>query len=233
MPDMKILVPFVFYASLAAAAAPPSEINAQYTITYSGMTIGHVSESFVRKGDRYTIQSVTRSEGILKSFVDDEFTAESTGRVNNQGLEPLSYVEHRAKDNKRDLRSDFDWGKGLMRTVIHGENSEVALPRQTQDRISMMYQFMNQKAFGETFVVSMADRRKIETYTYRLVEEVKLVTAIGDLDTLHYERVVNDPKETRADVWLARDRFNFPVRVVLDDPRRFRLDQAIVALDAR
>jgi hypothetical protein len=92
---------------------------------------------------------------------------------------------------------------------------------------------VNQKKFGETFVVPMADRRKIETYTYRLVEEVTLATPIGAFDTLHYERVVNDPKDTRADVWLARERFNFPVRVVFDDPRHFRLEQNVVALEAK
>ena len=42
-----------------------------------------------------------------------------------------------------------------------------------------------------------------------------------------------DPDEVRADVWLAKDRFNFPVRVVFDDPKRFRLEQTIVALDIR
>jgi hypothetical protein len=230
---VRLLAPLLFYSSLAAAAAPPTEVTAQYTITTSGMTIGHVSETFVRKGDSYSIQSVTRSEGILKTFVDDEFTAESTGRVGSQGLQPLSYAEHRAKDNKRDLRSEFDWDKGVMRTAIHGESSEVALPKETQDRISMMYQFMNQKKFGESFAVPMADRRKIETFTYRLVEEVKITTPIGPFDTLHYERVLNDPKDTRADVWLAKDRFNFPVRVVFDDPKRFRLEQNVVALDAK
>jgi Protein of unknown function (DUF3108) len=230
---VKLLAFLLLYASLAAAAAPPAEVNAQYTITTSGMTIGHVNETFVRKGDSYTIQSVTRSEGMLKMFVDDEFTAESAGRVGNHGLQPLSYSEHRAKDNKRDLRSEFDWDKGVMRTVLSGQNSEVALPRETQDRISMMYQFMNQAKLGDTFAVSMADRRKIETYTYRFVEEVKVPTAIGDFDTLHYERVVTDPKETRADVWLAKDRFNFPVRVVFDDPKRFRLEQTLVTLDTK
>ena len=229
---MKLFAVLLLYASLAGAA-PPVEINARYTITAGTMTIGNVSESFMRKGDSYTIQSVTRSEGLLKMFVDDEFTAESTGTVGAKGLQPLSYVEHRAKDSKRDLRSDFDWQKGVMRTVLHGENSEVALPRDTQDRISTMYQFTAMKNFGDTLVVSMADRRKIETYTYRLVEEVKLATPAGQFDTMHYERVVSDPKEIRTEVWLAKDRFNFPVRVVIDDPKRYRLEQTVVALESR
>ena len=229
---MKFLPVLLLFASLQATAQPV-EINAQYAITTSGMTIGHVNESFVRKGSSYTIQSVTRSEGVLKMFVDDEFTAESSGRVDAAGLRPLTYAEHRAKDNKRDLKSEFDWDKGVMRTVLHGENSQVALPRETQDRISMMYQFANMKKLGETLVVPMADRRRIELYTYRLVEQVKLSTPAGEFDTLHYERIANDPKDTRADVWLAKDHFNFPVRVVLDDPKRFRLEQTVVGLEAR
>ncbi|HXF78100.1 MAG TPA: DUF3108 domain-containing protein [Usitatibacter sp.] len=217
----------------AAAAAQPMEITARYGITNSGMTIGSVRETFVRRGDSYSIQSVTRSEGMLKMFVDDQITVESTGRVGLEGLQPLAYNEHREKDSKRDLRSEFDWAKGVMRTLLHGENTEVALPAETQDRISMMYQFVNMKAFGDTLVVPMADRRKVELFTYKLVDEGTIATPLGEFATRHYQRVVNNPKDTRADVWLAKDRYNFPVRIVLDDPKGFRLDQTIEALDTR
>ena len=217
-------------ASTLASAAPPQEIHAEYSVASSGLVIGHVNESFERKDDHYTIRSVTRSEGLLRMFVDDTFTAESTGSVGAHGLQPLTYSEHRGKDSQRDLRSDFDWNKGEMRTVLHGENSRAPLPRETQDRVSMMYQFTLMKDFGATLVVPMADRRKIETFTYRFVGEEKLSTPAGEFATRHYQRVVNDPKETRADVWLARDRSNFPVRVVYDDPKRFRLEQTIVSL---
>jgi len=229
---VKLLAALLLLSSLASAASP-AEISARYTITTGSMTIGNVSESYVRKGDSYTIQSVTRSEGVLKMFVDDEFTAESSGRVGAKGLLPSSYSEHRAKDNKRDLRSDFDWDKGVMRTVLHGESSEAALPVDTQDRISMMYQFTFMKKPDESFVLPMADRRKVEMQTYRFVEQVKLVTPAGQFDTLHYERVARDPNDIRAEVWLAKDRSNFPVRVVFDDPKRFRLEQTVVSLDIR
>jgi hypothetical protein len=217
----------------AAAAAPPMEISARYAITNSGMTIGSVKETFVRHGDSYSIQSVTRSEGVLKMFVDDQITVESTGRVGNEGLQPLAYNEHREKDTKRDLKSEFDWTRGVMRTLLHGENTEVALPAETQDRISMMYQFMNMKQFGQTLVVPMADRRKVEFFTYKLVDEGTIATPAGEFATRHYQRIVNNPKDTRADVWLAKERYNFPVRIILDDPKGFRLEQTIEALDTR
>ena len=48
-----------------------------------------------------------------------------------------------------------------------------------------------------------------------------------------FERVVSEPDENRASVWLARDRFNLPVRVVFDDPKGLRLEQTLVALQTR
>ena len=216
-----------------AATAQPMEISARYGITNSGMTVGSVKETFVRHGDSYSIQSITRSEGVLKMFVDDQITVESTGRVGVAGLQPFAYNEHREKDSRRDLRSEFDWKNGVMRTSLHGESTEVALPAETQDRISMMYQFMNMKQFGETLVVPMADRRKVEFFTYKLVDEGTIATPAGEFATRHYQRVVNNPKDTKADVWLAKDRYNFPVRIVLDDPKGFRLEQTIEALDTR
>ena len=214
----------------AAAFAQPSEIAAEYRVINTGMTIGSIKEVFARKGDRYTIQSVTRSEGMLKALLDDQITVESAGRVGADGLQPLEYSEHRLKDPKRDLKSTFDWGKGVMRTVLHDEPTETKLPPGTQDRISVMYQFTHMRSFGETLVMPISERRKIETHVYRYVGDEKLETPMGTFDTRHYQRVIGDPKDTRADVWLAKDRSNFPVRAIFDDPKGFRLEQTVVSL---
>jgi hypothetical protein len=36
-----------------------------------------------------------------------------------------------------------------------------------------------------------------------------------------------------VDVWLAKDKYNFPVRVIFDEPRRFKLEQSLAALAAK
>ena len=220
-------------AASAPAFAAPLEIAAEYRLTTGGVTIGHVSEVFQRKGDAYTIQSVTRSEGPLKVFLDDQLTLESSGRFVTTGLQPLEFSQRRARDSTRDIKSTFDWDKGVMRTMMRGEGSQTALPRETQDRISVMYQFMNLPSYGEIVTMPMASARKIELYTYRLVEEVKLATPAGEFQTRHYERVVKNEKETRAEVWLAKDHFNFPVRVLFDEPRSLRLEQDLLDLRTR
>jgi hypothetical protein len=78
----------------------------------------------------------------------------------------------------------------------------------------------------------MSNGRKVELYTYRFVDEQDLQTPAGRFDTLHYERVTSSASESKAQVWLAKDRFNFPVRVVFDDPKGLRVEQVLVGLEA-
>ncbi len=230
---MRVLASTFAFAAAAALAAP-TEITAEYRLTNMGVVIGRVSESYVRKGDSYTIQSVTRSEGVLKLFMDDQLVAESNGKVNAGGLQPLEYGQRRLGNSSRDIKATFDWDKGVMHSQYRGESNVVRLPRATQDRLSLMYQFMYFPPRGGDVVMPMSNGRKVDIYTYRLVEEVKVATPAGDFQTVHYERVIaNEKKEGKAHVWLARDRFNLPVRVMYDDPKGFRVEQLIVALETR
>ena len=220
-------------AASTAALATPTEVTAEYRLSSAGLTIAHVNESFQRKGDYYTIQSVTRSEGVLKIFLDDELTMESSGRFGAGGLQPLTFDGHRAKDSKGDVHASFDWDKGVIRSVSEGTTSEMALPRETQDRISVMYQFMNLTQHGDVVVMPMSDGRRVEYYTYRLVDQPRVSTPAGEFDTFHYARVTESPKDNKAEVWLAKDHFNFPVRVVFVNRKGLKFEQTLESLKSR
>lgn len=230
---MKRFFAALLVAFCAATVAAPSEITAEYVLTSAGITIGRVKETFVRTGDSYSIRSVTSSEGILKLLYDDQIVLKSTGRIVATGLQPLTFAHHRARDGGGDIEATFDWDRGIMHSLFKGEQTQVPLPRATQDRLSLMYQFMNLEHRDGQVVMPMSNGRKVELYTYRFVDEVRLATPAGEFDTLHYERAVASPRENRAEVWLAKDRFNFPVRVAFDDPKGLRLEQTIVALQSR
>ena len=229
---MKLFLAALLLSTSVAAAAPPSELAAEYAVTHTGLTIGRVNETYSLKGDQYTAQSVTRSEGPLKVILDDQITLTSSGRLGSHGLQPMEFVQRRAKDSKRDLQTSFDWDKGTVSTLLHGEKSEVPLPRETQDRLSAMYQFLHLASYGPTLAMPMAMGRRVEQYNYRLVDEGKITTPAGDFDALHYARVIDKPSDTKVDVWLAKDRYKFPVRVIFDDPKGFRLEQSLVSLYA-
>jgi hypothetical protein len=220
-------------AAAASAANVPAEIRAEYEVTSAGVRIARVTEVFLRKGETYTLSSVTRSEGPLKVFLDDQVTLESAGRIVAGNLQPAQFSQRRAKEPGRDVSATFDWERGVIHSSYRGERKEIPLPRATQDRISLLYQLMNVTPANGNMTIPMSNGRRVETYTYRLVDNVRISTPAGDFDTLHLERVNATAKENRAEVWLAKDRFNFPVRVVFDDPRGLRLEQNLVALQAR
>jgi hypothetical protein len=229
---MRILAAAMLLASAAALAAP-TEITTEYRLTHTGIVIGRVNETFVRKGDTYSIQSVTRSEGVLKIFLDDQLTTQSNGKVNSRGLQPLEFIQRRKSDVEDNIHATFDWDKGVMHSEFRGKNKTVMLPKETQDRLSLLYQFMNLQPREGEVVLPMSNGRNVQFYTYRLVEEVKLTTPAGEFQTLHYERVNSSERESKAHVWLAKDRFNLPVRVVFDDSKGLRLEQTLVALESR
>jgi hypothetical protein len=211
-------------------AAVPARITAEYELLNNGLTIGRVQESFVVDGDTYEINSVSRSEGMLKIFYDEQITLRSTGKVGEHGLKPLQFDERRTKEPRRNVSATFDWERGVMRSSYRGEVTRHALLPATQDRISMMYHFMFVRPRQGNMTLAMSNGRKVERYTYRMVDEVRIGTPAGEYDTIHFERVTTEPNDRQVEVWLAKAHQYFPVRVVFDDPRGFRVEQRLVAL---
>jgi hypothetical protein len=228
---MRLLAALVLaHAAAMAHATVPSRITAEYELTNNGLTIGRVHESYAREGDRYEIRSVSRAEGPLKLFFDEQITLHSTGKVVNHGLRPLQFDERRTREPKRDVNATFDWERGLMQSRYRGEVSQHPLPPATQDRLSMMYQFMHVRPREGNMTMAMSNGRKVERYTYRLVDEPRIGTPAGEFDTFHFERVTSEPNDRHVEVWLAKAHHNFPVRVLFDDPKGFRVEQRLVAM---
>jgi hypothetical protein len=226
-----------FTTALGAVGAPadamPSRVEAEYRITSSGVVVGRVKETFVREGAAYRIESVTSSEGPLKLFLDDTVTLQSEGRVGPAGLVPLRFEQRRARDGSRDIHATFDWAGSRLRSEYRGEERSEPLPPGTQDRLSVMYQFMNVTTRANEVRVHMSNGRKVELYNYRKVDELPLTTPAGQFATVHFERVLDAPGDGQAQLWLAKDRFNLPVRVVFMDAKGLKLDQQLMSLVTR
>jgi hypothetical protein len=217
----------------AGAWAVPRQIASEYELTSTGMTIGQVRERFVREGDTYRIESVSRALGVLKLLHDETITLQSSGTVGPEGLRPLRFEERRARDPQRNVSASFDWERGVMRSDFRGKTTEHALAPRTQDRLSMLYQFMHLTPRAGTVELAMSNGRKVARYSYRLVGEPRIATPAGEFDTFHFERVPTEPGDSRVEVWLAKERHLLPVRVVFDDPGGFRVEQTLTALQVQ
>jgi len=222
---------FALWCIATASCASPTDIKAVYKISRSGILIGQVSEHFKRDANSYSIVSETRSDGVLGLFFHDTLRITSEGRITPAGLQPLKYEFSRASDESKTILATFNWGLNLLKSEHDGKTEHVALEPGTQDRLSIMYQFMLSPPRANEARAWMTNGKKIEQYVYVKQGDAALTTPAGDFDTVHYQRDAK-PREDKAQLWLAKDRFFLPVRVLFED-RNGTLDQTLVTLSTQ
>jgi Protein of unknown function (DUF3108) len=198
-----------------APNAIPQKMTATYNIYKAGLHIATDRETFERVGDAYKIISESTPIGALKFFVKDRIVIKSEGRITNAGLQPLRY-EYSRNDPARNVRAAFDWGKKEIRSS-HGSTEETFdLPESTQDRLSAMYQFMHAIPRTNSVTAWMSTGKKSERYVYVKKGEPTIKTNAGDFATVAYARDAQ-AGEAKAQLWLAKDRFHIPVRIIFED----------------
>ena len=219
-----------FLTAPDARADVPTHVRAQYKIIKAGITIGNVEEVFTRTGEEYKITSITQTSGPLAWILRDRLTITSAGRIGSSGIEPALYEFKRQRDSRKNLSSRFDWEKGKILCDHEGQIEPFDLPRGTLDRVSAMYQFMFNAPRTAEVLVRMSQGKQSEQYRY--VKQGEPSVKIGDSEyaTVHYVRDAK-PGESRAELWLAKDRHYLPVRMVFEDSHGISLEQSLVTLD--
>jgi hypothetical protein len=153
--------------------------------------------------------------------------------VDDNGLHPRRFEGSRGADDKRRVRADFDWSAHRI-TLFHDERTEsVTLPEGTQDRLSVMYQFLYLDAtMLRDYAFAMTNGRKVDHYRYALGPDTELDTPLGRLPVVHLSKV-HAPGEATTDIWLSRNHQLMPVkmRIVESDGQRF--EQVIARLEIR
>lgn len=199
------------------ALAAPRQVQIDYRLSHNGLEVGTVHETYTRQGSRYRIDSQTRAVGPLAMLFKGQLDSSSEGKVTKHGLRPLKFEQTRSDAPKKNLSARFDW-KTRQVTHIAKERSETtALPADTQDRLSVLYQFMFVKPGAKTLDFDVSSGHDLYHEVYTLVGEETLATPAGEFKTLHYR---NQPEqgEKQIEVWLARDKHYLPaqVRIVED-----------------
>lgn len=224
---------FAIILALAVApvgAAPPQSVGAGYRLTKMGQPFGVAHETFRRDGYRYRIESVTSAVGIFALFAKGKIRLLSNGEVTAEGLRPLHFEHHRGDDPAKRIVADFDWEKRNASFHYDGKSESAELPPGTQDRISLLYQFMFQPPHGAGVEFSMSNGRQIGRYFYKLVGEETIVTPAGRFETLHLSKRQGEQRDG-TEVWLAKGKHYFPVRIVVEEKDGGALEQELTSLE--
>lgn len=214
-----------------ARAAAPAAISASYDVSFNGLQIGVTQEHFEASNNSYRIVSESNAVGLLALLRRNSATLVSSGRLLGTGLRPEHFEGKNDDDDSRLVSARFDWA-GERLTLGHEGRTETApLPPGTQDRISLMYQFMFVAFDGLSHLdVAMTNGRKLDQYRYLITPNVDIDTPLGQMKTLHLVKQ-RQPDESAAEIWLAPQHHFFPVKVLIVEKDGSRYEQVITKLE--
>lgn len=225
------------FAALVAASphavSAPRLVKATYAGFMNGMSIGTITEQFESDGASYRIVSDTKPIGLAALLQRQPLRFSSTGQVVRDGLHPSQFEARRAANDAPQVSAEFDWSQGHLVLKHSGRSESMSLPAGTQDRLSVMYQFMYLPAERlRQLDFPMTNGRKLDRYRYRGTPEIEIDTGLGRLKTLHLVKQ-REPGETVSEVWLSPQHYNFPVKLLVVERDGVRFEQVIQSLEVR
>ena len=213
-------------ASTLVLAAPPDSVQATYDVYKNGMRV-EIRETYTRDHDRYALSSVWTPVGLLAILKPEKIFIESSGLIGKQGLQPLLLNHRRELDGNKNSRAEFDWN-GKRLTLIHqAQRRVVALPDGTQDRLSVMYQFMFlslQNAAALDF--PMTNGEKLDNYHYAITHNQTIKVPAGEFKATHLDSQAK-PGERRTEIWLATQYNNLPCKMTITEANGDQLTQVL------
>ena len=223
----------VSLSAAAATPAPPQTVSASYDVLWNGSRVAVMNETFEVRDGAYRIVSESRAVGLLALFAREPLRLESSGRVVASGLQPRRFEGKRGDEDPRRARADFDWPGGELTLTRDGATDHLKLPPATQDLASVMYQFMFvDLAHRERVEVAMTNGRKLNQHWYTVRAGVEIDTAFGRMATLHLVKQ-HRPDESGAEIWLAPQHRQLPVRMVVLDEDGSRVEHVLTKFELR
>lgn len=216
-----------------AAAAAPQSVSAHYDLSRNGTPVAVMQETYTARDGSYQIVSETQAVGVLALLQRRPGRVTSSGSVGERGLQPKSFEGTLGAGNTRRVQAAFDWTARTL-TLIHDGNTEtLPLPAGTQDRLSVMYQFLFlDPGRLDHLSFAMTNGRKLDQYQYGVGPDTALDTPLGRLAVVHLVKRLA-PGDTATEIWLARDHGLMPVKMRITEDDGSRYEQTVARLEIR
>jgi hypothetical protein len=196
-----------------ASERPPLPKHAQLTFDINKGTsrfrVGETIHTLDINDGRYVLTAKTTTVGLAKLFKSYELNQYSNGSYDKYGLQPELFTEERI-DRIGTQRNAVEFDHVEQRARF-SNGVEAALPPETQDILSVMYQFPPLRGV-EITSVSVSNGRKIEQYAFEIATDLEIDTPLGKLLTVRL-RKMHGPNEEGLEIWLAREYRLFPVKI--------------------
>lgn len=178
---------------------------------------------------QYQLSSETKVAMLGKILVSS-----SQGSIQDFGLAPDRFQEKRFRRNE--VTTYFD----REQKIIRFSESDLQYPIQggEQDRLSATWQLLalaqkqgTQIKPGQEWTMFVAGSRDADPWVFKLIELMKIRTAIGELNVMHIVKAPPpDAQGQKIELWLAIDLDYYPVQVRFQDHNGDVLEQKIISI---
>lgn len=199
MASVAALLVAVPQASAADEHTSLRPYSAQYKTTARGMAL-KLNRKLEENGDG----SYTLTNGGKIMVVG--FHEMSVFSVDGTAIVPKSYVYQGTGLINRRREVHFTPDSDTIRSLYKEQWYDLPYEKGTLDRMSQQEQvrlfLLNDPTPKEDISITVADGKRVKDYQLRYVGEETIETPMGTLDTLHFERVHDDPDRS-SDTWVA------------------------------
>jgi hypothetical protein len=222
------LLVLLLQAGPLAAAQPPQKVQIEYAVTSGSMRLGEGHDFLEHDGKKYSVVSETKTVGVAALFYKLNIRRESRGSLMASGLRPLQFEEKNSRKPRR--AADFDWDAGQVRLTDGDKIETVPLSANTFDPTSLPYAFAFAQSNQESMKVFVADGRRLADYEYRIIGKETLKTPLGELETLHFQKVREADDKRGLEFWLSVDRHFLPVKIRFVEKNGTMVDSTVTSI---
>lgn len=193
----------------------PRKGRITYTIYYGAdrFIVGRTVQTWEVSGDGYQLASASETTGIVELFRAQRHTFLSRGKVTARGLQPETFLMSRTRRGRTDeARATFDWNAGEIHTGKPPAERTTALPANSQDVVSFMYQLALAPPPPGRIRLSVTNGSRFETYDLDVLNEERVETPLGVLRALPI-RQARQPGAESVELWLAVEYGYLPVKL--------------------
>jgi len=216
-----------------APAAGLAPFNAEYTVSWKGMTAGRSRLTLRRLPDgRWAYESHNAARGLFRMAVPGDITQRSTFRIEDGRVVPeLYFGDDGTEQHRRDSDVRFDWRAGRELGVAEERPVDIPISPGLQDGMSVQAALMNELLQGrvpERF--EMLDKDQVKDYLYSREGSAQLATPFGRFDTEIF-RSRRPDSERGTLFWCAPALGYLPLKVERRNGAKVEWSMAIQKLD--
>lgn len=201
--------------SCAVHAAPLVDFEASYELKRGNLRIGTSTISLEnRENNSYRYESRSWPTSWVSWFLRDKLHETSEGRLDENGLRPLSYHYSRSGGKKeREASLSFDWNAMTVANHVEDIRWKMNIPGGTLDKLASQLGMMLALGRGETDITfNIADGGKLKEYRFKVLERETLELPAGQFETVKLT-MLRDNTKRETYLWCAPQLNYLPVRI--------------------